>query len=119
MNTHHLESDATWLAGLLDAFGHFGVKDNRPFVRLKTTDLGRIEAVAAILGMSKKPYGPFDNQGSSKQVQYALEITGESLAFLENLVVSRMRTARRELFQQLREHTRRLRNRLTREGGSE
>ncbi|WP_027569514.1 hypothetical protein [Bradyrhizobium sp. URHA0013] len=110
------EIDATWLAGLLDGVGYFGIKDNKPFVQLKTTEPDRIVAAETILGMAGKSYGPFDNGGDSKRPQYALDITGGYLVLLENLVARRMRTARRHLFQQLREQVRRLRNQIGRSG---
>ncbi|UPJ42410.1 hypothetical protein IVB40_34995 [Bradyrhizobium sp. 40] len=105
MNAPSLEADALWLAGTMDHFGQVGIKNNTIFVRLKSTLLNRLEVISSILGIDRKPHGPFDNGAFSKKLQYELVLVGKELALLENLVTSRMKV-RPQMFQEKRDQLR-------------
>lgn len=112
MHIDQREADAIWLAGTMDHFGQVGIEKNTMFVRFKTVSLDRLEAIAAALGINRRPYGPFDNGGGSKKLQYELTLVGRDLAVLENMVTGRMRTGKQHLFQEVRERLRKVRNEL-------
>lgn len=105
------EANAIYLAGVIDHFGQVGIKNNTVFVRLKTTLLHRLDVILSILGIERRPYGPFDNRGDSKTPQYEIVLVGKELVMLENMVVGRMKV-RPYLFQQKRDELRKLRAKL-------
>lgn len=105
------EANAIWLAGAMDHFGQVGIKNNTMFVRLKTTLLHRLDVILSILGVERKPHGPFDNRGDSKTPQYEIVLVGKELVMLENMVAGRMKV-RPYLFQRKREQLRELRAKL-------
>lgn len=108
MSTSVTEADAIWLAATMDHIGQVGIKNNTVFLRIKTTLLKRLDVFRSILGIDRHPYGPFDNGGDSRRLQYELVLVGKELALVENLAVSRMKV-RPHLFQDKRDQLRDLR----------
>ncbi|MCK1709074.1 MULTISPECIES: hypothetical protein [unclassified Bradyrhizobium] len=106
------KKDAIWLAGVMDSFGQIGIKRLKTFAKFKSAYPDRLEAIAAALGADRTPSGPFAPAGISKKPHYELVIAGRDLVRLENLVVSEMRTAKRQLFEEARRKIRALKAKM-------
>ncbi|MDF0585045.1 hypothetical protein [Bradyrhizobium yuanmingense] len=104
--------NAIWLAGVMDAFGQIGIKDNKIFAKFKSAYPDRLEAIAKALEINRTPTGPFAPAGISKRPHYELVLFGRDVVRLENMVVSEMRTAKRAFFEEARRKVRQLKARM-------
>jgi hypothetical protein len=97
------ESTMDWLGGVADTFGSVTVRrktDGSPYreLRFKTVHLDRLEVIQGALGGMGALSGPIPPGKNQKQEQWCLTLTGVALVVFENVVVSRMRTARRHAY---------------------
>ncbi|TWI71975.1 hypothetical protein IQ16_02649 [Bradyrhizobium huanghuaihaiense] len=96
------QEDIDWFVGTVDNFGSIEIirKNKNPtlILKFKTPYLDKLLAICDALQYAGSPSGPKKPSGDSVQPQYELVFRGQNLAMIENIVVPRMRTGKREVF---------------------
>ena len=115
-NSEELE----YCAGVLEWQGNVSAIKHKtsPYMRLcmKSPYKDRLVAFQRACGGLGRISGPFAPTGHSVQAQYHLEFRGQELALIENMVGPRIRTRRRAMFNDARDHLRALRRQLNLKG---